>query len=923
MIAFINRLILGSLRRQLISVLSPVLILLFGGLVYTIVQIQQDFLVEAETNKVVAIGNSIATSSSIWLQANDFSAIQQIVDSQVNTKDIEALIVTNPDGLTVAHSDPSKKGLYITGGIKFPTDQSLKIISQSLWHIDVLVPCKVGDSLEGWVLIVVSPKAIQGLIKNTFQFGLLFTGLGSVLSIVILIFFITKLTHRLSVVTDVAKSVSKGDTSRRIMLTGNDEAAQVARELDAMLDSLSIAQDKLKESEERLNFAFEGSGDGMWDWSVKEGTVYFSKQWKAMLGFEDWEISDKLEEWEKRIHPEDKTLVYADIDKYFKKESDVYVNEHRVLCKDGSYKWILDRGMAVSWDENGKPLRMLGTHTDITQRHQVTEALKQAKNLAEQATLAKSAFLANMSHEIRTPMNAILGFSELICQTDLNNAQLDYIRKIKSASVTLLSIINDILDLSKIEAGKLTIDHTSFDIKQTMDNILELFSHRVDDKQIALDLVFDTSEFPRYVKSDPLRFKQILSNLIGNAIKFTDKGKVTVALSIKEKIETGWMVQVEVCDSGIGMSEDTISKLFEPFNQADVSITRKFGGTGLGLTISKNFVELMGGHISVASTPKVGSKFTFTFKADCPTEDEIRQVKEQDELAKHSTTYTSKNKFRGLSVLLAEDNVLNQQVATEFLKSLGCIVVVTDNGKECIRALHNLAHVDVILMDLQMPIMDGFTATALIKKDPNFSHNPILAMTAAAMQHDKAECLERGMDGHIAKPINPKELMMALEPYAKKENLPVEDETTSSEIGTDDTFYHTPAMPDSAESVSWEELNVVLPDFEFNNLKTMLGKNTGLFISMMALFETDFSRDYPIILQHLESNQLIEAEKLLHLYKGSIGNMGGLKTYNAFQALDLELKANTYKAETLDTFNKAATEVLDLCKNLRHKYGKP
>jgi PAS domain S-box-containing protein len=432
--------------------------------------------------------------------------------------------------------------------------------------------------------------------------------------------------------------------------------------------------------------------------------------------------------------------------------------EEKETWHDGRVAWYLTSKMP--WrDASGNVIGTFGLSRDITARKLGEKNLKAANEAAEKADRAKSEFLANMSHEIRTPMNGVIGMTGLLLDSDLDSQQREVAESIRTSADTLLKIINDILDFSKIETGKLTFQILNFDLIEAVEGTLDMLTERAQLKEIKLVGTI-LPRTPTRLRGDPGRLRQILTNLIGNAIKFTETGEVVVRVSKERETETYAVLRFEVQDTGIGISPEAQPRLFQPFSQADGSLTRKYGGTGLGLAISKQLVEMMQGQIGVQSRQGRGSTFWFTAQLEKQASTLLGPSTTPRTLARALIAPSLRS--QQIRVLIAEDNTVNQRVTVGQLKKLGYSADVVPDGLAVLRALDR-THYDIILMDCQMPEMDGYEATQRIRaRTGDFPQPHIIAMTAHAMQGDREKCLAVGMNDYISKPVQLKTLAVAL-----------------------------------------------------------------------------------------------------------------------------------------------------------------
>jgi PAS domain S-box-containing protein len=419
--------------------------------------------------------------------------------------------------------------------------------------------------------------------------------------------------------------------------------------------------------------------------------------------------------------------------------------EFQFLCKDGTYKYL--EFNSINLKQKEKIEGFILDCRDITQRKKDAEELQRAQKAKEQ-------FLANISHEIRTPINGISGMATLLSQHPSESEQATYLSAIRSAADNLKVIINDILDIASIESGKLKFEQIGFNLNDLLQSLASTFNHQVKEKGIEFQVSLE-SEANQIFIGDPVRLNQILINLVSNAIKFTHTGSIDVSCAVLKHVGKKFQIQFEVRDTGIGIPKDKLKTIFESFSQADTSVTRKYGGTGLGLTIVKQLVELQGGHISVHSKVDKGSTFSF-----------VLPYQKGDAKSINLVSYTSSNgtqqKLNGLNVLLVEDNDINRLYAGSILKMWGCKVRFAENGAAAVESVKTFL-LDLVLMDIQMPLMDGFEATKVIRalNDPK-SKLPIIALTANATRKDVEQCLAAGMNDCISKPFTPEDLFKAI-----------------------------------------------------------------------------------------------------------------------------------------------------------------
>lgn len=732
---------------------------------------------------------------------------------------------------------------------------------------------------------------------------------------------------------------------------------------------------------------------------------------KKMLGCTPREyLSDPLF-WQNRVHKDD----IARIDEWVARGHDEGESsiEYRADRGDGHYVWLCDRQQVIR-DEAGNPVEVVGSWTDITERKAFEEELEKASRAAMEANEAKSAFLANMSHEIRTPMNAVIGLSHLALNTEMTPRQHDYVSKIQNSAQHLLGIINDILDFSKIEAGKLDIENIDFDLDNVLGNLGNLKSEKASAK--GLELIFDVAkDVSIQFMGDPLRIGQILINFVSNAIKFTSHGEIVVKVRVLEDATDWQRIEFSVSDTGIGMTSDQMARLFVAFEQADGSTTRRYGGTGLGLTISKQLAEMMGGTVGVESEPGKGSVFSFTVQLNRPLlcavprvlqadvqgrkvlvvddnanardviagmltnmafevkeapsgeralemsreaaaagedydivfidwqmpgldgietgkrlhadslggrsphlvmvtaygRDEVLSEAEENGFTnvlmkpvtssalfdaavsaigleraevRHGSMAGNLNlaRLHGSRILLVEDNEINQEVAVGLLEGAGIVMEVAGHGEEAISLIGTNTY-DAVLMDMQMPVMDGLTATRLLRAEPHLEALPIIAMTANALKSDRDACLEAGMNDHIAKPIDPQVLFSVLLQWIKN------DQRSSAPRREEE--------PGKPAEIGSTNIDVKLVDTDLGLRLT--GGDPARYRSLLEKFAARQKGTIEDIRLALSENDGSTAERAAHSLKGAAGTLGITALAEAAASAEKAIKADDEIEEAL------------------------
>ena len=652
-----------------------------------------------------------------------------------------------------------------------------------------------------------------------------------------------------------------------------DGVSQSIRNTIKLNESLKLRKAtelELKVNSNRLLEAQKLAKIGSWEINLFNDEFYFSDEFFAIFEVERENINSM--DYFKSCFTDVKDLaLFKSNLNYVKATREETQFHHSITSKKGNVKYI-NQFIKCLNDEKGKPCKILGTIQDISEQKRTELELIKAKELAEKAVVIKEQFLTNMSHEIRTPMNGIIGFAKILEGTKLNDDQKQSVEAIKKAGQNLMVIINDILDFSKIEANKMTVEEANFSLSKTVDSVIELLTQNALEKKIKLLCDIDSAIHDELI-GDPTKLSQILFNLIGNALKFTEKGFVELVITEIEGNESESLLKFSVIDSGIGISKDKIDSIFESFNQASNETTRKYGGTGLGLTITRRLVELQGGQITAESIVSKGSEFTFSLK-----------YKKASQIIESPVALNIKNIspdfLKDINILLVEDNELNQLLAVKVFEKWDKKIDIANNGVEAIEKISTNFY-DIILMDIQMPGMDGIELTRYIRSSMGEKSNiPIIALTAHATEGEERRCFENGVNDYLSKPYNFEELLNKL--YHNLKNNTV-----------DSVLF----MESQQKEIASEKL------IDFKYLKDFSDGDDTFVKNMISLFLNNTPETMQIILESNKNDDIKILKDEIHKLKSSLSILGMIKASNCVEVIEMEIEKNPLGQKRKDEVN--------------------
>jgi len=761
-----------SAQKRLLSILRPqrivmrvalissaLIIISLGLFVLATIPFQRTAILDAMESEAKSTVTSIDQVTASAIITEDFgTVVEHCLRVVQDSPSIVYVVVTRNDGFSLiitkhGWEQRTLKGVWAPAGERVASNRFLNtdVSKEEVYHYSH--PFQYSGIDWGWIHIGLSLQKFNSDIRNMYLRTALIAFLCLTVGILVAFLFARKLTRPISSLARTTEQVARGHLTARAEIRTGDELEHLGNSFNSMTEALQRSQHDILASREYTENIITSMNDTLLVISP-EGTIeQVNNATLALLGYEEKELLGA---------PIYQILQYNDdlknngekLDNLARIVSKGFVSniETTYRAKNGELIPVIFSA-SVMHGSRSTVQGIVCVALDITERKRAEEALHLAKDAAETANLAKSQFLANMSHEIRTPMNGVLGMLDLLLDSKMEESQLRLARMAHSSAEKLLEVINDILDFSKIEAGRLKLLPTDFSLSELVNDVRELFLVKAQNKGLLLSTSID-GQVPEILHGDTLRLRQVLINLVGNALKFTDRGEILLQVSLDDDSGQDPMIRFTVRDTGQGIDTATLPHIFEAFSQADSSMARRHEGTGLGLAISKQLIEMLGGSIGVETTLGKGSLFWFTAKLPRST----APLKPDVSFEAREDLPDSVPNTRKLRILLAEDNLINQEVGKLILENLNCQVDVADDGAIAVETVSKNTY-DLVFMDCQMPEVDGYEAVRMIRHQETFageaSHRiPIIALTANAMEGDRERCLAAGMDDYLSKPFN-------------------------------------------------------------------------------------------------------------------------------------------------------------------------
>ncbi|GAA5168091.1 hybrid sensor histidine kinase/response regulator [Viridibacterium curvum] len=804
--------------------------------------------------QAISLTRGLAISSEQALATGEVWQLKTILSQASRFPGLEQIDLTDAQGVVLSSVHAADISPPLAIALDVPSRREETVIEtqargQAGANVQVWTP--VGDESElGWIHTRFSLKVAESTRSDMYLNSLWLGLAASVLATFVFMLFLRHPIRKLQSASDFATRLDNLSGETMLADAGVADVDDLVAALNKASLRLQQQQQELRRTEAHFQSVVEGLSELVFETDAELRWTYLNRAWQDITLYT---VEEGLGRPVLDFTPDDEKPRIAEAFKpLYKGEISFLLDRFRYIAKDGGTRHLEVFARARRNHDNVF-IGYSGSIVDISARKATEDAMLAARVAAEHANQAKSDFLANMSHEIRTPMNAVIGMTELLMGTLLTPQQRQYMETAKQSADALMSIIDDVLDFSKIEAGHLVLEHIDFSLRRCVGNAVESLRERAESHGLVLECHVE-DDIPDTLCGDPHRLRQILLNLIANAVKFTSAGKVRVDVSLDACGETDVSLCFLVADTGIGIPGDKLGMIFESFSQADTSTTRRFGGTGLGLAICKRLANAMGSNIWVDSEPGVGSNFFFTVRLDLSAGD----------ISEPATARMLRT--RPLRILLTEDNTVNQALATGLLERLGHRVVLAGDGAQCLQRLAEDRAFDVVLMDLQMPVMGGLAACERIREDErifNLPHLPVIALTAHAMQSDKERCLAIGMDGYVSKPVTLNSLSAELIRVLQLQVLETKDMTEQSIENAKGT-----------------------PLFDRAWMLQQIGGDESLMREVIGIFLGDFTDASQRLATAVARDDAAAVREAAHAVKGAIGNFGTGVAFEAALALE-------------------------------------